>query len=160
MIRKLKNILTISLVILLFGNFTIIQAQEKENIVNGFIEKIELNQPVIDIYIVDNFGKSFKLAISEFTQIGIETQSGERWVGDIKEDPKHVVKILEEAQHSLEPITLTHDGTNVINLVSYESSNIKNNLGYLGASFIFLSILFFGFIFIINNRIKILSRKN
>jgi len=160
MIRKLKNILTISLVILLFGNFSIIQAQEKENIVNGFIEKIELNQPVIDIYIVDNFGKSFKLAISEFTQIGIETQSGERWVGDIKEDPKHVVNILEEAQHSLEPITLTHDGTNVINLVSYESSNIKNNLGYLGASFIFLSILFFGFIFIINNRIKILSRKN
>ena len=160
MIRKLKNILTISLVILLFGNFTIIQAQEKENIVNGFIEKIELNQPVIDIYIVDNFGKSFKLAISEFTQIGIETQSGERWVGDIKEDPKHVVNILEEAQHSLEPITLTHDGTNVINLVSYESSNIKNNLGYLGASFIFLSILFFGFIFIINNRIKILSKKS
>tara|TARA_B110001454_G_scaffold78508_1_gene75968 strand:+ start:1322 stop:1804 length:483 start_codon:yes stop_codon:yes gene_type:complete len=160
MIRKLKNILAISLVILLFSNFSLIEAQEKENIVNGFIEKIMLNESVIDIYIIDNFGKSFKLAINESTQIGIETQSGERWVGDIKDDSSYVVNILKEAQHSLQPITLIHDGTNIISLVSYESSNIKNNLGYLGASFIFLSILFFGFIFIINNRIKILSKKS
>jgi hypothetical protein len=160
MIRKLKNILTISLVILLFGNFSIIEAQENENIVNGFLQKIELNNEIIDIHVVDNFGNLFKLAINESTEIGIETQSGERWVGDIKENPDYVVKLLEESQHSLEPITLTHNGTNISSLVSYESSNIKNNLSYLGASFIFLGILFFGFIFIINNRIKILSTKN
>ena len=143
MIRKLKNIFGISLVILLFGNFSIIEAQENENIVNGFLQKIELNNEIIDIQVVDNFGNLFKLAINESTEIGIETQSGERWVGDIKENPDYVVKLLEESQHSLEPITLTHNGTNISSLVSYESSNIKNNLSYLGASFIFLGILFF-----------------
>jgi|TARA_B110000263_G_scaffold235731_1_gene234447 hypothetical protein len=160
MIRKLKNMFALSLVILLFGNFSIIEAQDNEKIVNGFIQKIELNNEVIDLHVIDNFGNLFKLAINEATQIGIETQSGERWVGNIKEDPGFVVNLLEESQHSLEPITLTHNGTNISNLVSYESSNIKNNLSYLGASFIFLTILFFGFIFIINNRIKILSNEN
>ena len=160
MIRKLKNMFGISLVILLISNFSIIEAQDNEKIVNGFIEKIELNNEIIDIHIVDNFGKSFKLAINDSTEIGIETQSGERWVGNIKENPNYVVNLLEETQHSLEAITLTHDGTNISSLVSYESSNIKNNLSYLGASFIFLTILFFGFIFIINNRIKILSNEN
>ena len=44
------------------------------------------------------------------------------------------VELLNEAQHSLEPVTLTHNGADIITLVSYESSNIKNNLGYLAAS--------------------------
>ena len=116
------------MVILLFGNFSIIEAQENENIVNGFIQNIELNNEIIDIHVIDNFGNLFKLAINESTEIGIETQSGERWVGDIRENSDYVVKLLEESQHSLEPITLTHNGTNISSLVSYESSNIKNNL--------------------------------
>ena len=113
-----------------------------------------------NISVIDNFGTRFLLEIIDSTEIGIETQSGERWVGNIKDDPEYVLELLNEAQHSLEPITLTQVGSEIITLVSYESSNIKNNLGYLAASFIFLSILFFGFIFIINNKVQILSRKN
>ena len=104
--------------------------------------------------------KDFKLNITKESEIGIETQSGERWVGTINSDQEYVVFLLEEAQHSLEPISVKYSGESINSLVSYESSNIKNNLGYLAGSFIFLALLFFGYIFIINNKIKIISSKN
>ena len=99
------------------------------------------------------------MEITPETAIGIETQSGERWVGNISENQDYVFNLLEEAQHSLEPMTAKYSGTKITSIVSYESSNIKNNLGYLAGSFIFLAILFFGYIFIINNKLKILSSK-
>ncbi|MBL40142.1 MAG: hypothetical protein CL761_02305 [Chloroflexi bacterium] len=158
--KKIKYSIIIFLLGMIPISSSVIQAQQNENVVNGFIENLELVDNKINISVIDNFGTRFLLEIIDSTEIGIETQSGERWVGNIKDDPEYVLELLNEAQHSLEPITLTQVGSEIITLVSYESSNIKNNLGYLAASFIFLSILFFGFIFIINNKVQILSRKN
>ncbi|KAA1294351.1 MAG: hypothetical protein EGP06_03955 [SAR202 cluster bacterium] len=157
--NKIKYLIIIFLAGIIPMNYSVIEAQQNENIVNGFIESLELVENQINISVIDNFGNRFNLNIVNSTEIGLETQSGERWVGNIKEDPNYVLELLNEAQHSLEPVTLTHNGADIITLVSYESSNIKNNLGYLAASFIFLSILFFGYIFIINNKLQILSKK-
>ena len=157
--NKIKYLIIIFLAGIIPMNYSVIEAQQNENIVNGFIESLELVDKKINISVIDNFGNRFNLSIVNSTEIGLETQSGERWVGGIKDDPDYVLELLNEAQHSLEPVTLTHDGSDIITLVSYESSNIKNNLGYLAASFIFLSILFFGYIFIINKKLQILSKK-
>ena len=140
--KKIKYFIIIFLAGIIPMNYSVIEAQQNENIVNGFIESLELVDKKINISVIDNFGNRFSLSIVNSTEIGLETQSGERWVGGIKDDPDYVLELLNEAQHSLEPVTLTHDGSDIITLVSYESSNIKNNLGYLAASFIFLSILF------------------
>jgi len=137
-----------------------LQAQDNDQLVNGFIKAVNINNQNINIFLVDNFGNDFNLDITPETEIGIETQSGERWVGNISQDQNYVLNLLEEAQHSLEPITVKYSGGKITSLVSYESSNIKNNLGYLAGSFIFLAILFFGYIFIINNKLKFISSKN
>ena len=137
-----------------------IYAQDNNQLVNGFIKNINIDNENINISLVDNFGNDFNLNITPKTEIGIETQSGERWVGNIINDQNYVLNLLEEVQYSLEPITAKYAGTEIISLVSYESSNIKNNLGYLAGSFIFLAVLFFGYIFIINNKLKIISSKN
>ena len=134
-------------------------AQDTDQLVNGFIKDVTLEDININLFLVDNFGNDFNLEITPETEIGIETQSGERWVGNISENQDYVFNLLEEAQHSLEPMTAKYSGTKITSIVSYESSNIKNNLGYLAGSFIFLAILFFGYIFIINNKLKILSSK-
>lgn len=134
-------------------------AQDTDQLVNGFIKDVTLEDININLFLVDNFGNDFNLEITPETEIGIETQSGERWVGNISENQDYVFNLLEEAQHSLEPMTAKYSGNKITSIVSYESSNIKNNLGYLAGSFIFLAILFFGYIFIINNKLKILSSK-
>ena len=155
----MKKFLIYLFIISTFSSMGSIYAQDNEEIINGFIKNVKINNENISISIIDNFGNQFDLDITTSTEIGIETQSGERWVGNISDSQNYVLKLLEEAQHSLEPITVTYSDKSINTLVSYEASNIKNNLGYLAGSFIFLSVLFFGYIFIINNKIKIISTK-
>ncbi|MAU24704.1 MAG: hypothetical protein CL706_04750 [Chloroflexi bacterium] len=155
----MKKIALILLFISSFISSQTLYAQDTDQLVNGFIKDVTLEDININLFLVDNFGNDFILEITPETEIGIETQSGERWVGNISENQDYVFNLLEEAQHSLEPMTAKYSGNKITSIVSYESSNIKNNLGYLAGSFIFLAILFFGYIFIINNKLKILSSK-
>ena len=156
----MKKTILFLLLISSFLNIGTLHAQDNDQLVNGFIKDVSKQNTHINLHLVDNFGNDFNLEITPDTEIGIETQSGERWVGNISKDQDYVLSLLEEAQHSLEPMTAKYSGSIITSLVSYESSNIKNNLGYLAGSFIFLAILFFGYIFIINNKLKILSAKN
>ena len=155
----MKKIALILLFISSFISSQTLYAQDTDQLVNGFIKDVTLEDININLFLVDNFGNDFNLEITPETEIGIETQSGERWVGNISENQDYVFNLLEEAQHSLEPMTAKYSGNKITSIVSYESSNIKNNLGYLAGSFIFLAILFFLYIFIINNKLKILSSK-
>ena len=155
----MKKIALILLFISSFISSQTLYAQDTDQLVNGFIKDVTLEDININLFLVDNFGNDFNLEITPETEIGIETQSGERWVGNISENQDYVFNLLEEAQHSLEPMTAKYSGNKITSIVSYESSNIKNNIGYLAGSFIFLAILFFGYIFIINNKLKILSSK-
>ena len=93
-----------------FISFSGISAQSNEELVNGFIKNINSENEKIVIHVVDNFGNDFKLNITTESEIGIETQSGERWVGTINNDQEYVVFLLEEAQHSLEPISVKYSG--------------------------------------------------
>jgi hypothetical protein len=155
----MKKTILFLLIISSFLNIGTLHAQDNDQLVNGFIKNVTKQDTNIKLHLIDNFGNDFDLEITSDTEIGIETQSGERWVGNISQDQDYVLSLLEEAQHSLEPMTAKYSGSEITSLVSYESSNIKNNLGYLAGSFIFLAILFFGYIFIINNKLKILSAK-
>ena len=134
-------------------------AQSNEEIINGFLQNIEVTNDKILLYVVDNEGNYYSLSLVNESKIGIETQSGERWIGNINDNKEELIIILLESQKNLEPFNITSSNNIITNLVSYESSNIKNNLQYLGASFILLIFFIFGFVFIINNRIKIINSK-
>ena len=157
--KLLISLFSVGILSLLVIQNNIIFAQSNEEIINGFLQNIEVSNDKILLSVVDNKGNSYSLSLVNESKIGIETQSGERWIGNINKNKEELIKILKESQKNLEPFTITSSNDIIINLVSYESSNIKNNLQYLGASFILLIFFIFGFVFIINNRIKIINSK-
>jgi len=157
--KLLISLFSVGILSLLVIQNNIIFAQSNEEIINGFLQNIEVTNDKILLSVVDNEGNSYSLSLVNESKIGIETQSGERWIGNIKNNKEELIKILKESQKNLEPFTITTSNNIITNLVSYESSNIKNNLQYLGASFILLIFFIFGFVFIINNRIKIINLK-
>ena len=157
--KLLISLFSVGILSLLVIQNNIIFAQSNEEIINGFLQNIEVTNDKILLSVVDNEGNSYSLSLVNESKIGIETQSGERWIGGINKNKEELIKILQESQKNLEPFTITSSNGIITNLVSYESSNIKNNLQYLGASFILLIFFIFGFVFIINNRIKIINLK-
>tara|TARA_B110000014_G_scaffold264302_1_gene264777 strand:+ start:328 stop:816 length:489 start_codon:yes stop_codon:yes gene_type:complete len=157
--KLLISLFSVGILSLLVIQNNIIFAQSNEEIINGFLQNIEVTNDKILLSVVDNEGNSYSLSLVNESKIGIETQSGERWIGNINNNKEELIKILKESQKNLEPFTITTSNNIITNLVSYESSNIKNNLQYLGASFILLIFFIFGFVFIINNRIKIINLK-
>ena len=157
--KLLISLFSVGILSLLVIQNNIIFAQSNEEIINGFLQNIEVTNDKILLSVVDNEGNSYSLSLVNESKIGIETQSGERWIGNINNNKEELIKILKESQKNLEPFTITSSNNIITNLVSYESSNIKNNLQYLGASFILLIFFIFGFVFIINNRIKIINSK-
>ena len=157
--KLLISLFSVGILSLLVIQNNIIFAQSNEEIINGFLQNIEVTNDKILLSVVDNEGNSYSLSLVNESKIGIETQSGERWIGNINKNKEELIKILKESQKNLEPFTITSSNDIITNLVSYESSNIKNNLQYLGASFILLIFFIFGFVFIINNRIKIINLK-
>ena len=157
--KLLISLFSVGILSLLVIQNNIIFAQSNEEIINGFLQNIEVTNDKILLSVVDNEGNSYSLSLVNESKIGIETQSGERWIGNINNNKEELIKILKESQKNLEPFTITTSNNIITNLVSYESSNIKNNLQYLGASFILLIFFIFGFVVIINNRIKIINLK-
>ena len=157
--KLLISLFSVGILSLLVIQNNITFAQSNEEIINGFLQNIEVTNDKILLSVVDNEGNSYSLSLVNESKIGIETQSGERWIGNINNNKEELIKILKESQKNLEPFTITTSNNIITNLVSYESSNIKNNLQYLGASFILLIFFIFGFVFIINNRIKIINLK-
>ena len=157
--KLLISLFSVGILSLLVIQNNIIFAQSNEEIINGFLQNIEVTNDKILLSVVDNEGNSYSLSLVNESKIGIETQSGERWIGNINNNKEELIKILKESQKNLEPFTITTSNNIITNLVSYESSNIKNNLQYLGASFILLIFFIFGFVFIMNNRIKIINSK-
>ncbi|MEC7871201.1 MAG: hypothetical protein VX868_03950 [Chloroflexota bacterium] len=157
--KLLISLFSVGILSLLVIQNNNIFAQSNEEIINGFLQNIELTNDKILLSIVDNEGNSHSLSLVNESKMGIETQSGERWIGNINENKEELIIILLESQKNLEAFTITSSNNIIINLVSYESSNIKNNLQYLGASFILLIFFIFGFVFIMNNRIKIINSK-
>jgi hypothetical protein len=157
--KLLISLFSVGILSLLVIQNNMIFAQSNGEIINGFLQNIEVTNDKILLYVVDNKGNSYSLSLVNESKIGIETQSGERWIGNINKNKEELINILKESQKNLEPFTITSSNDIITNLVSYESSNIKNNLQYLGASFILLIFFIFGFVFIINNRIKIINSK-
>lgn len=157
--KLLISLFSVGILSLLVIQNNMIFAQSNGEIINGFLQNIEVSNDKILLSVVDNKGNSYSLSLVNESKIGIETQSGERWIGNINKNKEELINILKESQKNLEPFTITSSNDIITNLVSYESSNIKNNLQYLGASFILLIFFIFGFVFIINNRIKIINSK-
>ena len=81
----MKKIALILLFISSFISSQTLYAQDTDQLVNGFIKDVTLEDININLFLVDNFGNDFNLEITPETEIGIETQSGERWVGNISE---------------------------------------------------------------------------
>ena len=59
--KKIKYSIIIFLLGMIPISSSLIQAQQNENVVNGFIENLELVDKKINISVIDNFGTRFLL---------------------------------------------------------------------------------------------------
>ena len=69
--NKIKYLIIIFLAGIIPMNYSVIEAQQNENIVNGFIESLELVDNQINISVIDNFGNRFNLNIVNLSLIHI-----------------------------------------------------------------------------------------
>ena len=88
------------------------------------------------------------------TEFGLENIAGDRWVGNQNDNGKEVASKLKDHQKRFAPITVLHEKGVAKEIVDMEKRNVSSNLNFLFACFAVAWIAFFGYLIIINGRIK------
>jgi len=148
-------------------NIQIVNADDGKNhysLISGVITSITKNSEdhLESLEIVDNKGNIIKLNVSSEninTEYGLENITGERWVSNQKESPKKAYQVLLDHQERLIPITVTIRDEIALKIVEKEKRNLDTNLTYLAVVFALAWLSFFGYIYIIERRHKILESK-
>ena len=84
----------------------------------------------------------------------MENIAGDRWVGNQNDNGKEVASKLKDHQKRFAPITVLHEKGVAKEIVDMEKRNVSSNLNFLFACFAVAWIAFFGYLVIINGRIK------
>ena len=164
----IKKNITIALIIFTLItpilNIQIVNADDGKNLISGVITSITKNSEdhLESLEIVDNKGNIIKLNVSSEninTEYGLENITGERWVSNQKESPKKAYQVLLDHQERLIPITVTIRDEIALKIVEKEKRNLDTNLTYLAVVFALAWLSFFGYIYIIERRHKILESK-
>ena len=145
-------------------NIQIVNADDGKNhysLISGVITSITKNSEdhLESLEIVDNKGNIIKLNVSSEninTEYGLENITGERWVSNQKESPKKAYQVLLDHQERLIPITVTIRDEIALKIVEKEKRNLDTNLTYLAVVFALAWLSFFGYIYIIERRHKLL----
>tara|TARA_B100000029_G_scaffold500134_1_gene571420 strand:+ start:116 stop:643 length:528 start_codon:yes stop_codon:yes gene_type:complete len=145
-------------------NIQIVNADDGSNVISGIITSITKNSEdhLESLEIIDNKGNIIKLNVSSEninTEYGLENITGERWVSNQKESPKKAYQVLLDHQERLIPITVTKRDEIALKIVEKEKRNLDTNLTYLAVVFALAWLSFFGYIYIIERRHKILESK-
>ena len=134
-------------------------ADEHEELVSGVINAISIddNGNVEGILIMKNDGDFVNIDIKSGenpTEFGLENIAGDRWIGNQNDNAKEVAIKLKDHQKRFAPITVLHEKGAAKEIVDMEKRNVSSNLNFLFACFAVAWIAFFGYLVIINGRIK------
>ena len=147
------------LVVLFVLQPTIMLADDHDDLVSGVINAISIddNGNVEGILLMMNNGDFMNIDIKSGdnpTKFGLENIAGDRWVGNQNDNGKEVASKLEDHQKRFAPITVLHEEGVAKEIVDMEQRNVSSNLSFLFACFAVAWIAFFGYLVIINGRIK------
>jgi len=154
----LKYVFSILLFIIV-SQPTLLLADDHEELISGVINAISIddNGNVEGILLMMNDGDFVNIDIKSGdnpTEFGLENIAGDRWVGNQKDNAKEVESKLKDHQKRFAPITVLHEKGVAKEIVDMEKRNVSSNLNFLFACFAVAWIAFFGYLIIINGRIK------
>ena len=134
-------------------------ADDHEDLISGVINAISIddNGNVEGILLMMNNGDFVNIDIKSGdnpTEFGLENIAGDRWVGNQNDNGKEVASKLKDHQKRFAPITVLHEKGVAKEIVDMEKRNVSSNLNFLFACFAVAWIAFFGYLIIINGRIK------
>ena len=138
---------------------TLVFADDHEDLISGVINAISIddNGNVEGILLMMNNGDFVNIDIKSGdnpTEFGLENIAGDRWVGNQNDNGKEVALKLKDHQKRFSPITVLHEKGVAKEIVDMEKRNVSSNLNFLFACFAVAWIAFFGYLIIINGRIK------
>ena len=87
-------------------------------------------------------------------RFGLDNIAGERWTGNQNDDSIEVVSKLKDHQNRFVPLTILHNEGVAKEIVDMEKRDVSTNLNFLFACFAVAWVAFFGYLIIINGRIK------
>ena len=155
--------------LLLFGIFSILfislssnyaLAQENNNkIVSGIVTMVLLDEidQLKEFKITDLDGNDHRFLVIDSTEYGLDESSGDRWISTQKESPKEAAIKLFDHQQRYAPVTVIHDGINAKSVVEREEGNLEDNLSYLFSFFLITWVIFFGYIFYLGRKQKVIE---
>mgnify|MGYP001209690319 CR=1 FL=1 len=155
--------------LLLFGFFSIILislsnnyalAQESSNkMVSGIVTMVLLDEidQLKEFKITDSDGNNHRFLVLDSTEYGLDESSGDRWISTQKESPKKSAVKLIDHQQRYAPVTVIHDGINAKSVVEREEGNLEDNLSYLFSFFLITWVIFFGYIFYLGRKQKVIE---
>ena len=154
----LKYVLSI-LLLILNSQPTLMFADDHEDLISGVINAISIddNGNVEGILLMMNDGDFVNIDIKSGdnpSEFGLENIAGDRWVGNQNDNGKEVASKLKDHQKRFAPITVLHEKGVAKEIVDMEKRNVSSNLNFLFACFAVAWIAFFGYLIIINGRIK------
>ena len=154
----LKYVFSILLFIIV-SQPALVFADDHEDLISGVINAISIddNGNVEGILLMMNNGDFMNIDIKSgdnSTEFGLENIAGDRWVGNQNDNGKEVASKLKDHQKRFAPITVLHEKGVAKEIVNMKKRNVSSNLNFLFACFAVAWIAFFGYLIIINGRIK------
>ena len=138
---------------------SVIFADEHEELVSGVINAISIDDKghVEGILLMINTGEFVNIDLSSGdnpTQFGLENIAGDRWIGNQNDNAIELANKLEEHKERFAPLTVLHEKGVAKEIVDLEQRNISSNLNFLFACFAVAWLAFFGYLVILNGRIR------
>jgi len=129
------------------------------DLVSGVINAISVdeNNQLNGILLMTSDGQFLNIDVQSGenpTEFGLDNIAGERWTGNQNDDSIEVVSKLKDHQKRFVPLTILHNEGVAKEIVDMEKRDVSNNLNFLFACFAVAWIAFFGYLIIINGRIK------
>tara|TARA_B100000902_G_C27316771_1_gene921810 strand:+ start:2860 stop:3342 length:483 start_codon:yes stop_codon:yes gene_type:complete len=148
-----------SLLLVLFIFPSSILADGHDDLISGVINAISANDDgqLEGILIMTKDGQFVNMDVKTGdnpTEYGLENIAGDRWVGNQNDDSVLVVSKLKDLQERFAPITVLHSEGVAKEIVDMEKRNVSGNLNFLFACFAVAWAAFFGYLIILNGRIK------
>ena len=134
-------------------------ADDHGDLVSGVINAISVDEDgqLEGILLMTSDGQFLNIDIKSGenpTEFGLDNIAGERWTGNQNDDSKEVVLKLKDHQKRFVPITILHNEGLAKEIVDMEKRDVSSNLNFLFACFTVAWVAFFGYLIIINGRIK------
>ena len=134
-------------------------ADDHGDLVSGVINAISVDEDaqLEGILLMTSDGQFLNIDIKSGenpTEFGLDNIAGERWTGNQNDDSKEVVLKLKDHQKRFIPITILHNEGLAKEIVDMEKRDVSSNLNFLFACFAVAWVAFFGYLIIINGRIK------